>query len=325
MEELAFLEECEAAGAPDIGVNFPGQLFVGPTIIAEGTAAQKDRYLAPILRGDESWCQGFSEPDAGSDLASLRTRAVRDGDEYIVTGQKVWTSYCAVADFCELLVRTNAEAPKHKGITCLIVPMNTPGVEVRPLRTIVGYSEFGELFFDGARIPVDNRLGEEDDGWRIARVTLGFERGTAFTRGVLQLVRGVHDLKVLTEAPDQPEGRSWRDASVRRALGELAADVDALRALMTVTVARFDRDGSLGPEASVFKLAYSEASQRLGDLAMRLLGPAAVAPEVAGPVAQERTRDMLQSLSLTIAGGTSEIQRNIIAEACLGLPRDRPG
>jgi len=322
-EELIFLEECERARAPDIGVHFPGQLFVGPTIIAEGTHDQKARYLEPILRGEECWCQGFSEPNAGSDLAALRTRAVRDGDEYVITGQKIWTSYCAVADFCELLVRTNPRAPKHMGITCLIVPMDTPGIEVRPLRTIVGYSEFGEVFFDGARVPTSNRLGAEDDGWRVARVTLGFERGTAFTRGLLQLMRGVGDLKVVAQDPSQPAERSWDNQAVRHDLGGLAADLDSLLALLRSNVARFDRDGSLGPEASVFKLAYSEASQRLGDLAIRLVGPAAFAAEAVGGVALERTRDALQSLSLTIAGGTSQIQRDIIAEACLGLPRDR--
>jgi alkylation response protein AidB-like acyl-CoA dehydrogenase len=322
MEELVFLEECDAVGAPDIGVNFPGQLFVGPTLIAEGSEEHKSRYLAPILRGEECWCQGFSEPNAGSDLASLRTRAVRDGDEYVITGQKVWTSYCAVADFCELLVRTDPDAPQSRGITCLIVPMHIDGVEVRPLRTIVGYSEFGEVFFDGARVPVTNRLGDENDGWRVARVTLGFERGTAFARGLLQLVHATRQLKELAQDPAQPTERSWQDATVRRALGELTCELDAVHALLRANVDRFDRDGVLGPEASVFKLAYSEASQRVGDLAVRILGPAALVSETLGGTARERTRDAFQALSLTIAGGTSEIQRNIISEACLGLPRE---
>lgn len=323
VEELTFLEEAEKAHAPDIGVHFPGQLFVGPTIIAEGTHEQKARHLEPILKGEECWCQGFSEPNAGSDLAGLRTRAVRDGDEYVITGQKIWTSYCAVADFCELLVRTDPDAPKHKGITCLIVPMDTPGVEVRPLKTIVGYSEFGEVFFDEARVPVTSRLGEENDGWRVARVTLGFERGTAFTRGLMQLIRGVEDLKTVAQTPDQPFERSFENRALRHQIGDLAADLDSLLALLRSNVARFDRDGKLGPEASIFKLAMSEASQRLGDLAYEVLGPAAFAAESIGGIARERTRDALQALSLTIAGGTSQIQRDIIAEACLGLPRNR--
>jgi alkylation response protein AidB-like acyl-CoA dehydrogenase len=322
MEEVVFLEECEAAGAPDAGVIFPGQAYIGPTLIAEGNEAQKSRYLESILRGDETWCQGFSEPNAGSDLASLRTRAVRDGDEYVVTGQKVWTSYCLVANFCELLVRTDPDASKHRGITCLIVPMDTPGIEVRPIRTLVGYSEFGEVFFDEARVPVANRVGAENDGWRVATVTLGFERGAAFTRGVLQLMRGLDDMRTVAQQAEQPDERSWRDPTVRRAVGELRSELDAVLALLKANVETFDRTGSVGPGASVFKLAYSEASQKLGALSLRILGPTAFAPNAFGRVATERQRDALQALSLTIAGGSSEIQRNIIAESVLRLPRE---
>ena len=162
VEQLIFKEECERAGAPYVGVNFVGLLHAGPTIIAEGTAAQKERYLPAILRGEEVWCQGFSEPDAGSDLASLRTRAVRDGDDYVVTGSKIWTSHAEVADFCELLVRTGEE--RNRGITWLIMPMDAPGIEIRPLRTIAGTTEFAELFLSEVRVPVANRVGDENDG-----------------------------------------------------------------------------------------------------------------------------------------------------------------
>ncbi|MGO4759487.1 acyl-CoA dehydrogenase family protein, partial [Streptomyces sp. 2MCAF27] len=187
-QHLIFLEETERAGAPYVGANFVGLLHAGPTIAAEGDAAQRARWLPPILRGDEVWCQGFSEPEAGSDLASLRTRAVRDGDSYVVTGSKIWTSHAEAADWCELLVRTapvSDEAPKHRGISWLAMPIDAPGVTVRPLRTLAGTAEFAEVFLDEVRVPVAHRIGAENDGWRVTMVTLSFERGTAFVGEVV--------------------------------------------------------------------------------------------------------------------------------------------
>jgi alkylation response protein AidB-like acyl-CoA dehydrogenase len=180
VEHMIFLEETERVGAPYVGTNFVGLLHAGPTIMTEASEEQKRFHLPAILKGEHCWCQGFSEPQAGSDLASLRTRAVRDGDEYVINGQKIWTSHAHVAQYCEMLVRTDPEAPKHKGISWLIVPMDTPGVDIRPLETIRGSKEFSEVFFDDVRVPVANRVGDENDGWRVAMVTFSFERGTAF-------------------------------------------------------------------------------------------------------------------------------------------------
>ncbi|MGZ4684133.1 MAG: acyl-CoA dehydrogenase family protein, partial [Acidimicrobiales bacterium] len=180
VEQLIYLEETTRAGAPYVGVNFVGTLHAGPTIMTEATPEQKAEHLPRILRGDEVWCQGFSEPNAGSDLGSLSCRGVRDGDEYVISGQKTWTSFAQVADWCEMLIRTDPEAPKHKGITWVMFPMDTPGIEIRPIHTIAGTTEFSEVFFDEARVPVANRVGLENDGWRVALVTFGFERGTGF-------------------------------------------------------------------------------------------------------------------------------------------------
>src|SRR5947207_4769575 len=237
-EHLIFLEETEAAGAPYVGVNFVGLLHAGPTLVAEAADEQRARHLPRILRGEEVWCQGFSEPGAGSDLASLRTRAVRDGDHYVVTGQKIWTSFAQVADYCELLVRTDPDAPKHRGITWLIMPMDLPGIEVRPLRTIAGSSEFAELFLNDVRIPVENRVGEANARWRVARVTFSFERGTAF---LSELLDTIQLLARLVEVARRTS--AWDDGGVRRELGHVAADLDALWALTKRNVSQAARTG----------------------------------------------------------------------------------
>jgi alkylation response protein AidB-like acyl-CoA dehydrogenase len=305
-EQLIFLEETEAAGAPYVGVNFVGLLHAGPTLIAEASDRQRAEHLPRILRGDEVWCQGFSEPGAGSDLASLRTRAVRDGDHYVVTGQKIWTSFAQVADYCELLVRTDPDAPKHKGITWLIMPMDLPGIEVRPLRTIAGSSEFAELFLDDVRIPVENRVGEENDGWRVAMVTFSFERGTAFLGDLMRTREQLG--RLVRAAPD--------DAGTRRELGRIGAELDALWALTRRNVTQAEKGGGVpGLGGSVFKLSYSEARSRMGDLALRILGPDGLTLE------DEHVKAWVQSMSITIAAGTSQIQRNIVAERILGLPK----
>ncbi|MER7816148.1 acyl-CoA dehydrogenase family protein [Streptomyces sp. NPDC096153] len=310
---LIFLEETEKAGAPYVGANFVGLLHAGPTVAAEGTREQRERWLPPILRGDEIWCQGFSEPDAGSDLASLRTRAVRDGDSYVVTGAKIWTSHAEVADWCELLVRTDPEAPRHRGISWLAMPMDAPGVTVRPLRTLAGSTEFAEVFLDEVRVPVGNRVGEENDGWRVTMVTLSFERGTAFVGEVVACRRTLAAL-----ARTAREDGRWEDAVLRRRLGRLNAEFGALWRLTQWNVSEAEATGGIpGTGGSVFKLRYSHARQELYDTAAEVLGPDAL------DLSREWTLDRLSSLSYTIAAGTSQIQRNIVAERILGLPKER--
>ncbi|WP_327244946.1 acyl-CoA dehydrogenase [Streptomyces sp. NBC_01320] len=310
---LIFLEETERAGAPYVGANFVGLLHAGPTIAAEGTAGQRARWLPPVLRGDEIWCQGFSEPEAGSDLAALRTRAVRDGDHYVVTGQKIWTSHAEVADWCELLVRTDPAAPKHRGISWLAMRMDAPGVTVRPLRTLAGSTEFAEMFLDEVRVPVSHRVGAENDGWRVTMVTLSFERGTAFVGEVVACRRTLSALA----AEARRSGR-WDDPVLRRTLGRLNAEFRALWRLTQWNVAEAQRSGGVpGTGGSVFKLRYSQARQELYDAAAEVLGADGA------DLDREWVLDRLTSLSYTIAAGTSQIQQNIVAERILGLPKGR--
>jgi len=324
VEQLIFKEELERAHAPYVGVNFVGLLHAGPTVIAEGTPEQRQRYLPPILRGDEVWCQGFSEPDAGSDLASLRTRAVRDGDEYVVTGAKIWTSHAEVADYCELLVRTGAEDSRHRGITWLILPMDSAGVEIRPLTTIAGSAEFAELFLDGVRIPVSNRVGDENDGWRVTMVTLSFERGTAFVGDLLEAIELLSKSVALAHRTG-----AWSDPGVRRQAGHLKAELDALWALTKRNVSQAARTGVPGIGGTVFKLAYTETRQKLGEFSLSLLGRAGLAAHdsegldgLGSLPAEAMVEDWLRGISLTIAAGTSQIQRNIVGERILGLPKE---
>ena len=323
-EHLIFLEETERAGAPYVGVNFVGLLHAGPTLAAEASPEQKQAHLPRILRGDEVWCQGFSEPGAGSDLAALSTRAVRDGDHYVVTGQKIWTSFAQVADYCELLVRTDPDAPKHRGISWLIMPMDSPGIEIQPLRTIVGSTEFSQMFLDGVRIPVENRVGAENDGWRVAMVTFSFERGTAFVGELVRTRALVEDLATIARGTSRNGGSAWDDDGLRRELGHMAAELDALWALTCRNITQAERGtGVPGLGGSVFKLAYTELRSRLGDLAMRLLDRAALSlDDVGGIESGIHVERWMNAMSLTIAAGTSQIQRNIVGERMLGLPKE---
>jgi alkylation response protein AidB-like acyl-CoA dehydrogenase len=324
-EQLIFLEASASARAPYVGANFVGLLHAGPTLVMEGSKAQQAEHLPRVLRGDEVWCQGFSEPDAGSDLASLRTRAVRDGDCYVVNGRKIWTSMAQFADYCELLVRTDPQASPHKGITWLILPMDTPGVQIRPLRTAVGSTEFSELILDDVRVPAANRVGAENDGWRVAMVTFSFERGTAFIGEVIESRNMLRELAAIARAtPAAGGGSLWDDGALRRDLGRLSAEVHGLWALIQANVSQ--ASAGVVPErgASVFKLRFTENRPQIGDLAGHVLGRASLA--IGGLPGGDRTgrlmEDRINTLSYTIAAGTSQIQKNILAERALGLPKE---
>jgi len=311
-QQLIFHEECAKAQSPFNSSNFVGLLHGGPTLIAEGSPEQKARHLPAILRGEQVWCQCFSEPAAGSDLAGLRTRAVRDGDHYVVNGHKIWTSLAQIADYAELLVRTDPDAPRHKGITWLILPMDSPGIEIRPLRTLVGSTEFNEVFLNDVRVPVSQRVGAENDGWRVTNVTLRFERGTAFAAQMIGLQRSIGELARLCRS----------DRGARRELGQLAAELDALISLLRWTIAQAEKTGVPGLASSALKLCFSELWQRVAALGMERAGRAGLAFEdVAGIPSRQLIFTGLGSLQATIAAGTSQIQRNIIAERILGQPK----
>ncbi len=322
LEQLIWYEEWGRAGLPTMDSTFVGLNHAGPTLIQCATPAQKAAHLPLILRGDVLWCQGFSEPGAGSDLASLRTRGVIDGDQLVVSGQKIWTSSAFVADWQELLVRTDPEAPKHRGITWVICDMHSPGIDVRPIKSMDGESEFCEVFYDEVRIPLSNVVGEINDGWRVAMSTLSFERGTAFTAGQVRLASTVERLIELAGGRPGPlgHGTALADESLAVRLATLRAEVAALRAMTYAVISRGVRSGTPGPEGSIVKLYFSEVEKRVARLSMDILGPDSLR-HVSKWLPGGWSGDYLRSYASTIGGGTSEIQRNIIGERVLGLPR----
>ncbi|TAM64530.1 acyl-CoA dehydrogenase family protein [Mycobacterium sp.] len=321
-QQLIWHEEYALADGPDVGVNFVGLNHGGPTLIARGSEQQKAFHLPRILRGESVWCQGFSEPDAGSDLASLRTRAELDGDELVVNGQKIWTSYADCADYQELLVRTDPSGTKHQGITWVINDMHNPGVDVRPIKTPARDAHFAEVFYDDVRIPVSNVVGRVGDGWSVAMSTLSFERGTAFMAHQVALHKETERLIDLARETTGPDGKrtALADVEISCRIADLRAEVAALRAMTFAVVSRSARTATPGPEGSVVKLYFAEVHQRLFRLAMDILGPAALR-FTHRYIDGGWTGGYLYSLADSIGGGTSEIQRNIIGERLLGLPR----
>jgi len=312
LEQLVWREELHRSEAPG-PINVLGIPNIAPAIMEHGTEAQKTGLLPGIRSGADIWCQGFSEPDAGSDLASLRTRAVRDGDDWVITGQKIWTTLAHLSNWCELLVRTDPDAPKHRGITCVLVDLDRPGVEVRPLVTITGEHEFNEVFFEEARVPVSQTLGPVDDGWRVAMTTLAHERG-----GVASLHLAVRTKvgRLLDEARRTPlgDGRmASDDPALRARLARAYLQAELLKLIADRAISAELHGRPLGPEGSIAKLVWSETEQLVGEVAGDVLGPDANQGEWG--------HDRVMARSHTIAGGTTQVNKNILATRILGLPR----
>jgi alkylation response protein AidB-like acyl-CoA dehydrogenase len=317
-----FLEESARMSAPD-HIGGIGLGMAGPTIIAWGTDEQKQRYLQPLLEGTEVWCQGFSEPGSGSDMGAAKTRAVLDGDEWVVNGQKVWSSWAHIADWCILVVRTDPDAEKHRGLSYLLVDMHAPGVEVRPLRQITGDPEFNEIFFTDVRVPRDSILGQPGDGWNVAMTTLLHERGTlgfALTAG---LEKAVNRLVQLAKEPGPDGTRPADDPVVRDQIAQFWIDLQGLRFTNYRALTALQKTGVPGPEGSMAKLHWSETNQRLTSFAQSLLGLTSQLDAEGAWWDGFWTYMQLRSRGNTIEAGTSEILRNIIAERVVGLPKSR--
>jgi len=322
MQQAIFWEEMARVDAPPTA-NTLGLGIIGPTIISHGTEAQKNRYIPKILSAEEIWCQGFSEPNAGSDLAGLQTEARLDGSDYIVNGQKVWTSYGWVGDWCELVVRTDPTVAKHKGLTVLLVDMKSPGVDVRPLRQMTGESEFSEIFFRDVRVPAENVLGNVNDGWNVAISTLMHERGAFGARLHLLFKRSIDRLIELSHSIHRNGSPAAKDPLMRQKLAQCYAEIEIMRLNQLRAFSRMAATGVPGPEGSILKIFWSELNQRVQQIAQELLGPYG---QLLG--ADRHAIDhgiwsygYLRSRGNTIEAGTSEVQRNIIGHFVLGLPR----
>lgn len=317
MEQAIFQEELARANAPQM-IGTIGLSLVGPTIIAMGTEEQKAQYLAPILSGEEIWCQGFSEPNAGSDLASLSTKAIPDGADFVVNGQKIWTSLAQLADWCLLLVRTDTAAPKHKGITCLLLNMRSEGISVRPLRQMSGDAGFNEVFFSNVRVPVAQVLGQVNHGWTTGitalmneRANLGTGMQVVFKRNLDALIARAHTI-VRYGAP------ASEDPIVRQKLAQAYLELEIMSLNTNRALTSLSKTGSPGAEGSIQKLYWSEWNQRLQQTAQEILGPYGQLSDFDNGMWQY---GYLRTRGNTIEAGTSEVQRNIIAERVLGLPK----
>ena len=317
-EQIVLFQEMARAESPQF-VNRGGVSMLGPTLMKFGTTAQQKRFLPKILTADELWCQGFSEPNAGSDLANLQTRAVRDGDHFVVNGQKVWTSMAHVADWCFLLVRTDPAAPKHKGISFLLVDMKSAGITIRPLRQITGEAEFNEVFFDNVRVPADNLVHKLNEGWAVALTTLAYERDLLTFIRHISLRNALHRLLQLARSRGAGGDPILRQKIAGLWIGEQALQMNAYRSLTKIL-----RGGAPGPEGSTSKLFWSQLDQELALTATELIGPysqIAAGSPWAVDHGQWEFYELLARGS-GIRAGTSEILRNILAERVLGLAKD---
>jgi alkylation response protein AidB-like acyl-CoA dehydrogenase len=315
-QQLIFNEEYARGNAP-ARASFFGEGLLGPTLIAFGTEEQKHRFLPGILKATELWCQGFSEPDAGSDLANVKTRAILDGDEWVVNGQKVWTTLAHHADWIFNVCRTDPDAPKRKGLSFLLLPMDQPGIEVKPLKQLTGSAEFNEVFFTDARTSADLVVGAVNEGWKVAMGTLGFERGTAFLAQQLRFEQECQEVIDYAEKHDLAG-----DPLVRQKLADAWIGVQIMKYNGFRSITQLLATGSPGPEASIGKLYWSHWHRHLGELEMELMGPWSEVLAGPGYELEEFQSSFLLSRAETIYTGSTEIQKNIIGERVLGLPRE---
>jgi alkylation response protein AidB-like acyl-CoA dehydrogenase len=311
IEQAIFSEEMARAKAPS-PANVLGLVMGGPVVIAHGTEAQKERFLEPILSGEEIWCQGFSEPESGSDLASLKTKAIRDNGGWRVTGQKVWTTYAHEAKWCMLLARSEPDAPKHKGLTYFICDMEQDEIEVRPLRQITGEAEFNEIFLEGAHVPDENLVGGEGNGWNVAITTLMHERAGLGAASAIAVRRELDELIAVINERGLAD-----DPLIRQRVAEVKIGVEALRLGALRALTQQMKVGIPGPEGSVAKWEWAMVNQKLTELAVDVLGADALQPD------SEWAYRFLRARANSIEGGTTEVMKNIIAERVLGLPRLR--
>lgn len=323
MEQVVFYEEMARARAPELA-NAIGLDMAGPALMVHGTEEQKRLHLPRILSADHIFCQGFSEPGAGSDLAALGTRAERRGSAYVITGQKVWTSFAHYASWCTVLARTDPAAPRHRGLTYFLVDMASPGFTVRPLRQMSGDSEFSEIFLDGVEVPEGNVLGREHGGWEVAITTLMFERGPRTLTRQLILRQGLTELLELARRPTRAGPPPARDPLVRQRLAQLYIDAETLRCANLRVLTQLVKGEPAGPAGSASKLFFSETWQKVAELGLELQGAYAALGEGSEWAVDDGRWQYraLRSRGNTIQGGTSEVMRNILAERVLGLPKD---
>ena len=318
--QMIWYEEYSRAGAPSSGNMFVALSHAGPTLIVQGGEAHKQFHLPKILKGEVTWCQGFSEPGAGSDMASVKTRAEVDGDHLVVNGTKIWTTYGPGADYQELLVRTDPNVKKHLGISWVIADMKAPGIEIRPIRAMSGITHFAQVFYDNVRIPLSNVVGGLNNGWKTAMVTLGFERGTASIAHQIELSRTVEKLVAIAGKITAPDGRrrAIEDDAIAAELAVLRAEVAALRSMTMLTISRNMREAVPGPEGNLVALQFGELIRRVHLFALRLLGPHGLERD---NEFGEWPIEYLECFKWALGGGSTEIRRNTIAERLLGLPR----
>jgi alkylation response protein AidB-like acyl-CoA dehydrogenase len=313
IEQMIWHEEYSRARAPGVGCLFVAVNHAGPTLIVAGSEEQKSFHLSRIIKGESVWSQGFSEPGSGSDLASLRTKGEIDGDHLVVNGSKIWTTYGHLSDYQELLIRTNPDLPRHKGLTWVIADMKAPGVTIRPIKAMTGVKHFAETFYDNVRIPLKNVVGKVDGGWTTAMTTLGFERGTATIGHQMELSRTIEEL--IEVAKSQGEEI---DGAIRAELATLRAEVAALRSMSALSLSRAARETQPGAEGNIVALFFGELVRRVYQCAIRVLGPLGLERNSSGI---EWVYEYLDVFKWGIGGGTLEIRRNTIGERVLGLPK----